>query len=75
MLTFNRSKLQTMRTNIVLDDKLVKQALKLANAKTKREVVNIALKEYVESRQRLKVLEMFGSDGIDPNYDYKAARG
>lgn len=63
-----------MRTNIVLDDKLVKKAMKLAQAKTKREVVNIALKEYVHSRERLKILEMFGSDGIDPGYDYKAAR-
>jgi Arc/MetJ family transcription regulator len=63
-----------MRTNIVLDDQLVKQALKLAKVKTKREVVHVALKEFVESRRRLKILEMFGSDGIDPSYDYKSAR-
>ena len=64
-----------MRTNIVLDDKLVKKALKLSQAKTKRDIVNIALKEYVESRERTSsLMEFFGSDVIDPSYDYKAAR-
>ncbi|WP_022978171.1 type II toxin-antitoxin system VapB family antitoxin [Nevskia ramosa] len=63
-----------MRTNIVLDDKLVSKAMKLSQAKTKRDVVNLALKEYVESRERKRILEMFGSDCIDPTYDYKAAR-
>lgn len=65
-----------MRTNIVLDDKLVSKAMKLSQAKTKRDVVNLALKEYVESRERAQVdiMEFFGSDLIDPNYDYKASR-
>jgi len=64
-----------MRTNIVLDDKLVKKAMKLSNAKSKREVVNLALKEYVEAQERLTTMkEFFGSGGIDPAYDYKAAR-
>ncbi|MDE2150678.1 MAG: type II toxin-antitoxin system VapB family antitoxin [Gammaproteobacteria bacterium] len=64
-----------MRTNIELDDKLVQQAMKLAGAKTKREAVHAALKEYVQSQRRIAAMkEMFGSDGIDPNYNYKAAR-
>jgi Arc/MetJ family transcription regulator len=33
-----------MRTNIEIDDKLMKQALKASGAKTKREVVEQALK-------------------------------
>jgi len=64
-----------MRTNIVLDDKLVSKAMKLSQAKTKRDVVNLALKEYVESRERTAgLMEFFGSNVIDPAYDYKAAR-
>ncbi|MCI0749238.1 MAG: type II toxin-antitoxin system VapB family antitoxin [Nevskiales bacterium] len=64
-----------MRTNIVLDDKLVKKAMRLARAKTKREAVNVALREYVQAQQRVKAMkEMFGSGGMDPDYDYKAAR-
>ncbi|MBI2225842.1 MAG: type II toxin-antitoxin system VapB family antitoxin [Betaproteobacteria bacterium] len=33
-----------MRTNIVLDEKLVREAMKLANVRTKREAVNVALR-------------------------------
>jgi Arc/MetJ family transcription regulator len=64
-----------MRTNIVLDEKMVKKAMRLSKAKTKREVVDLALREYVASRERWAALdELFGSNGIDPAYDYKAAR-
>ena len=35
------------RTNIVLDDRLVKQAMRLTGAKTKRQVVDLALREMV----------------------------
>jgi Arc/MetJ family transcription regulator len=35
------------RTNIVLDDRLVKQAMELSGAKTKREAVDRALREMV----------------------------
>jgi len=38
-----------VRTNIVLDEKLVKEAMKLANVKTKREAVDIALRRFVHS--------------------------
>ena len=63
-----------MRTNIVLDDKLLKKTMSMSRTKTKREAVNLALKEFVASRERMKILEFFGSDVIDPDYDYKAAR-
>lgn len=35
------------RTNIVLDDRLVEQAMKLSGAKTKKQVVDLALRELV----------------------------
>ena len=35
------------RTNIVLDDALVKQAMRVSGAKTKRQVVDRALRELV----------------------------
>ena len=38
-----------MRTNIVLDDTLVTQALALTGANTKKEVVNLALCKLVDS--------------------------
>jgi len=63
-----------MRTNIVLDDSLVKQALRLSRVKTKKEVVNQALKEFVESRKRLNLMDLFGKIEFATNYNYKALR-
>jgi Arc/MetJ family transcription regulator len=63
-----------MRTNIVLDDSLVKQALKLSRARTKKELVNQALKEFVENRKRLNLMDLFGKIEFAKNYDYKALR-
>jgi len=49
-----------MRTNIELDDQLVKQALQISNLKTKKDVVHEALKQYVASLKRKKLLSLRG---------------
>lgn len=42
-----------MRTNIVIDDKLMAEALKASGAKTKKEAVELGLKTLLQlSRQR-----------------------
>ena len=63
-----------MRTNIVLDDELVAEAMKMTGASSKREVVDLALREllYKRKQQRLKALK--GSDLLDPGYDLLKAR-
>lgn len=48
------------RTNIVLDDRLVKEALSLTHFKTKKEVVNYALQELVRKIKRKGLLELEG---------------
>jgi Arc/MetJ family transcription regulator len=53
-------KFNLMRTNIELDDVLVKQAIKLSKLKTKREVVQEALKSYVASMKRRELLNLKG---------------
>ncbi len=63
-----------MRTNLVLDDQLVTEAMQLTQIKTKREVVDLALRELVASRKRPDLRDLFGSDLIAPDYDYKQAR-
>ena len=63
-----------MRTNIVLDDDLVSAGLKLTGAKTKRELVNLALRELVQQRRRKDLMDLYGKGGIDPDYDYKKLR-
>jgi len=63
-----------VRTNIVLDDALVREAMKLANVKTMREAVDIALRRYVHSGKQRRMLALKGSGGIRKDYDYKRAR-
>jgi len=63
-----------MRTNIVMDDKLVAEAMRLSKAKTKREVVDLALREMVAQRKRKNVLDLVGQDLIAPDYDVRAVR-
>lgn len=63
-----------MRTNIVLDDELVKEAFRHAPVKTKRELVDLALREFVVARKRRDLRDLFGKVKLDPTYDYKKAR-
>ena len=58
-----------MRTNVNLDDDLVNEAFKYTGAKTKKELINIALKELVETRKRLNLLDLAGKIKFIENYD------
>jgi len=49
-----------LRTNIELDEKLVNEAMKLAHMKTKKELVNYALRELVRKIKRKKLLVLKG---------------
>ncbi len=48
-----------MRTNIDIDDKLMKEAMKWTNLKSKKEIVNNALVELIkfQKRQKMKTLQ------------------
>lgn len=63
-----------MRTNINLDDNLLKEAFKYTGAKTKKELINIALKELIETRKRLNLLDLAGKIQFSEKYNYKALR-
>lgn len=49
-----------LRTNIVLDEELVQEGMKLTNAKTMRELVNRALLELVSRERRKRLLKHEG---------------
>jgi Arc/MetJ family transcription regulator len=63
-----------MRTNIVLDDETVKKAFKYSKAKTKKELIDEALKELITSRQRLDLRDLRGKIEFRSDYDYKKLR-
>lgn len=49
-----------MRTNIEIDDEVMREAQHLIGTKTKRETVDVALRELVARHRRLGVLELRG---------------
>jgi Arc/MetJ family transcription regulator len=57
---FTHEKPINMRTNIELDDELMKQALLLSKINTKKDVIHEALKNYVGLMKRKQLLELKG---------------
>jgi Arc/MetJ family transcription regulator len=49
-----------MRTNIVIDDKLMKEALRLTGLKTKREAVELGLRTVVRLRKQDEIRRFRG---------------
>lgn len=63
------------RTNIVLDDELVAQAMLLARVTTKKAAVEAALRAFVRKPDYSAVLALRGKGLIDPDYDPKGPYG
>lgn len=51
-----------MRINIELDEQLMKQALQLSKLRTKKDVIQVALTEYVASLKRKQILALRQKD-------------
>ena len=49
-----------MRTNIEIDDDVLREAQRLLGTRTKRETVNLALRELVARHRQLGVLDLRG---------------
>ena len=63
-----------MATNLAIDNQLLKEALLVSGLKTKKDTVNIALKEFINRRKQQEILELFGKLNPDQDYDYKKGR-
>lgn len=63
-----------VRTNIVLDERLVARVKRLSRAKTTRDAVQLALEHYTRSRDYSKVLALYGTGGVAKDYDPKATK-
>ena len=49
-----------MRTNIDLDDALISRGLKLSGLRTKKELVNTALREFIRRKDQKNILKLQG---------------
>lgn len=63
-----------MRTNIVIDDSLIEEAMALSRLKTKKEVVHKALEEYVHALRKRDLRDLRGKVRLADGYDYKKLR-
>ncbi len=65
---------ESMRTNIVLDEELVRTAQALTGIRTKKHLVDEALRVLIRVRQRKSLLDLAGKIQFAPGYDYREAR-
>lgn len=49
-----------MRTNIDIDDDLLKKAMAISHAKTKKATIELALQEYINMMRRMDLLSLRG---------------
>ncbi|MCL1806455.1 MAG: type II toxin-antitoxin system VapB family antitoxin [Oscillospiraceae bacterium] len=63
-----------MRTNIVIDDSLMQKAMSVSQSKTKKEVIEKALLEFIAANTRRDLLDLQGNILFADDYDYKALR-
>lgn len=63
------------RTNIVIDDELIKLAMARARVTTKKAAVEAALKAYVRKPDYSALLALQAMNPIDPDYDPRGPYG
>ena len=63
-----------MTTNIIVDDKLIKEAVKLGKHNSKKDAVDEALQEYVTRRRQAKIIDLFDTIDYNKNFNYKKQR-
>jgi Arc/MetJ family transcription regulator len=53
-----------MRATIAIDDALFKEAFSLSNVKTKKELINLSLQEYVRKKRLEHLAGMYASGAV-----------
>ena len=59
-----------MATNLAIDDRLIDEARRIGHHPTKKAAVTAALKEYIDRRKQVEILNLFGTVPFDLNYDH-----
>jgi hypothetical protein len=63
-----------MATNLKIDDRLLAQAQRVGQFRTKKETVNEALAEFVRRRAQKDIIKLFGTVDFAPGFDHKKLR-
>ena len=54
-----------MRATIAIDDRLFEEAFRLSGVKTKRELINLSLQEYIRKKRLEHLAGMYASGAVD----------
>ena len=63
-----------MVTPLQIDQTLLQEALALSNHPTTTALIEAALREYIQRRKQLKILELFATIDYEEEYNYKQQR-
>jgi len=54
-----------MRATVDIDERLFEEARRLSRARTKKEVINLTLREYVRRKKLEHLLSLYGTSPVD----------
>jgi Arc/MetJ family transcription regulator len=63
-----------MRTNVDLDDDLVRKAFELTGLRTKKALLHAALEELIRARQKTNLADLAGRIRFRDDFDHKELR-
>ena len=63
-----------MTTHVTIDEQLVQEAMKYAPVKTKRELMDLALREYIANHTRPDIRMLKGKIAFYDGFDHKTLR-
>ena len=70
--------IMTGKINLDIDRNLLNEAIEIGEQNgeqnTEKSVIEEALKEYIQRRKQMKILDLFGTIEYEENYDYKQQR-
>jgi len=60
-----------MAGDVAINEDLLNEAYKIGEYDTKKETINIALKEFIQKRKSEDLIKLFGQIEYEPDYNYK----
>ena len=63
-----------MASNVFIDYDLLQAAQKIGGYQSKKDTVNLALREFIARRKAAEIISLFGRIEYDIDYDYKKDR-
>ena len=64
-----------MRINVIINNDLINEAFSMANVKTKKELIELALQEFIQHHRSNDLIKLRRKIKIRSNYNYKKLRG